>query len=71
MPADDGEAGRQIAIAQVQVGVAQSGGDEADEYFAGGRFVEVELDDLEGLSDLGEYCGSGLHDDASSPTAGC
>jgi hypothetical protein len=47
VPADDGETGRQVAVAQVLVGMAQAGGREADQHLAGLRPVQVDLGDLE------------------------
>ena len=59
--ADDRVPDRDVAGAQVVVGVAQPGGGEPDKHLAGLRLVEVELDDLERLADVPQHRCSRLH----------
>ncbi len=61
VPADDGVADRDVAGAQVVVGVAQPRGGELDQDLTGLRLVKVELDDLEVLADVPEHRCSCLH----------
>ena len=61
VPADDREPRRQVAVGQVQVGVAQPGGDVADEHLARARAVQVEFRDLERGLDVMQYRGLDLH----------
>src|SRR5581483_2725537 len=61
VPPDDREAGDDVAVAEVLVGVAEPGSDVADEDLAVLRRVEVEFDDLPVLSELPENGGLRLH----------
>jgi hypothetical protein len=58
---DDREPGDDVAVTEMLVGVAQTGGDVADEDFAFLRRVEIKLDDLPVLPELPEHRSLGLH----------
>src|SRR5581483_1554136 len=60
--ADQREAGDDVAMAQVLVGVTQPGGHIADEHFTLLRAVEIQLDDLPVLSELPENGSLRLHE---------
>ena len=59
--AHDREAGHDVAVPQVLVGVAQSCGHIPDEYLARLGGIQVELGDLEVLAYPAQYRGLGLH----------
>jgi hypothetical protein len=61
VPAHDRVPGRDVAGAQVVIGVAEPGGGEPDEHLARLRLVEVKLDDLERLAEVPEHRCSRLH----------
>src|SRR6185437_2883726 len=61
VPADDREPRRQVAVGQVQVGVAEPGGDVPDQHLPGARPVQVEFHDLEWGLHVVQYRGLDLH----------
>src|SRR3954451_1824975 len=63
---DQREAGHDVAVAEVLVGVAEPGGDVADQDLVVLRLIEVELDHLPVGPDFGEHGTHGLHEVSSS-----
>lgn len=59
--ADDREPRHQIAVGQVQIGVAQTGGHIPDQHFACPGAVKIQLDDLKGLASLEQHSRPGFH----------
>ena len=59
--ADDREPGNQVAVDQVQVGVAEPGGDVPDQHLAVLGGVQVEFHDFERLVRVVQYGCPGLH----------
>src|SRR3954470_11968224 len=64
--ADQREAWHDVAMAQVLVGMAEPGGDVADQDLVVLRLIEVELDHLPVGPDFGEHGTHGLHEVSSS-----
>jgi hypothetical protein len=64
-----GQPSGEVALHDVQVGVAQPGVGEPDEHLTLLRPGQVELLDLEGLADLVDDGGGGLHPFSSSTVA--
>src|SRR5581483_6902293 len=58
---DEGEAGNDVAVAEVLVGVAEAGGDVADEDLTLLRRIEVKFDDFPVLPEFPENGGLRLH----------
>jgi hypothetical protein len=61
VPADDREPRRQVAVGQVQVGVAEPGGHVADEHLTRPWSVQVKFGDLERALDVVQHRRLDLH----------